>query len=116
MKPLYFLSRGVHSIIPKAIFEDGTGGTLKRRRTLAAMDEADIHVALDNSTVHWGYFSKTESPIATIDSGSELTVEMATHHACDDWDKMVRTCFDPPVPVARSSSLLLNLQLSDYPW
>lgn len=24
-----------------------------------------------------------------IDSGTTVTVEMATHHACDDWDKMI---------------------------
>ena len=57
----------------------------KQRR----LDPADKHIALSNETVHWGYFSKLEEPIATIDSGDEITVEMATHHACDDWDKMV---------------------------
>ena len=81
---------GVHGIIPKAIFEGDTGDGLKRRRRLRAMEEAETHIALSNSTVHWGYFSKTEAPIATIDSGSEITVEMATHHACDDWDKMIK--------------------------
>lgn len=53
------------------------------------MEEADIHIPLSNATVHWGYFSKTEEPIIAISSGDEITVEMATHHACDDWDKMI---------------------------
>ena len=26
----------------------------------------------------------------TVESGEEVTVEMATHHACDDWDKMIK--------------------------
>jgi acetamidase/formamidase len=47
-------------------------------------------VALDKDTVHWGYFSKDLAPVKTIASGDEVTVEMATHHACDDWDKMVK--------------------------
>jgi hypothetical protein len=40
--------------------------------------------------VHWGYFSKMESPVLTVESGDEVIVEMATHHACDDYDKMIR--------------------------
>ena len=54
------------------------------------MEEADTHIALSADTVHWGYFSKTEEPVISIDSGTEVTVEMATHHACDDWDKMIK--------------------------
>ena len=40
--------------------------------------------------VHWGYFSKTEAPVLTVESGDEIVVEMATHHACDDYDKMIK--------------------------
>jgi len=43
-----------------------------------------------HTLVHWGYFSKIEAPVLTIDSGDEVIVEMATHHACDDWDKMIK--------------------------
>ncbi|KAL3778725.1 hypothetical protein HJC23_006275 [Cyclotella cryptica] len=50
----------------------------------------DHYLALNKDTVHWGYFSKLEKPIITIDSGDSITVEMATHHACDDWDKMIK--------------------------
>lgn len=42
------------------------------------------HLALNKDTVHWGYFSKNEKPVMTIDSGTKITVEMATHHACDE--------------------------------
>ena len=52
--------------------------------------ENDHILELNNETVHWGYFSKSIPPVLTVDSGSTVTVEMATHHACDDWDKMVK--------------------------
>jgi hypothetical protein len=42
------------------------------------------YLALHKDTVHWGYFSKNEKPVITIDSGEKITVEMATHHACDE--------------------------------
>ncbi len=85
-------------LIPKAVFEEAAVGTgvepekrnRKARRALRRLEESDIHIALNTSTVHWGYFSKTEEPIITIDPGTEITVEMATHHACDDWDKMIK--------------------------
>ncbi|KAJ1458243.1 hypothetical protein M885DRAFT_480473 [Pelagophyceae sp. CCMP2097] len=51
---------------------------------------AQKHIALSNETVHWGYFSKLLSPVVTIKSGETVIVEMATHHACDDWDKMIK--------------------------
>ena len=49
-----------------------------------------VTLTLNASTVHWGFFSKVIDPVLTIDSGTILTVEMATHHACDDWDKLIR--------------------------
>jgi hypothetical protein len=47
-------------------------------------DGKENHLALHKDTVHWGYFSKNEKPVMTIDSGEKITVEMATHHACDE--------------------------------
>jgi acetamidase/formamidase len=47
-------------------------------------------ISLSNDTVQWGYFSKLVPPVITIESGETVTVEMATHHACDDWDKMIK--------------------------
>lgn len=84
---------GVHGIIPKAVFESSDVNLEISRlggRSLRALEEAETHISLDKDTVHWGYFSKAEEPIATINSGDEITVEMATHHACDDWDKMIK--------------------------
>ena len=50
----------------------------------------DITIPLSAENVHWGYFSKELTPVLTVDSGAEVTVEMATHHAGDDWDKMIK--------------------------
>ena len=47
-----------------------------------------VTLPISNSTVHWGYFSKLEAPVLYVNSTDEIVVEMATHHACDDWDKM----------------------------
>lgn len=52
--------------------------------------KTDHYIPLSNVTVHWGYFSKELDPIITVDSGDSVTVEMATHHACDDWDRMIK--------------------------
>ena len=52
--------------------------------------QEDVDLKLSKDTVHWGYFSKTLAPVLTIASGDEVVVEMATHHACDDWDLMIK--------------------------
>jgi Acetamidase/Formamidase family len=46
-------------------------------------------LALKAANVHWGYFSKNLTPVLTCPSGTTVVVEMATHHACDDWDAMI---------------------------
>ena len=40
-------------------------------------------------TIHWGYFSKVVAPALTVRSGDHATIETLTHHAADDWDRMV---------------------------
>ncbi|MBB3771588.1 acetamidase/formamidase [Angulomicrobium tetraedrale] len=40
-------------------------------------------------TVHWGYFSRTLAPVLTIRSGDSVTVESITHHANDDYERMI---------------------------
>lgn len=82
---------GVHSVIPKAVFVENTEGgseiEIKSGGRLL-LGEADLKLSPEN--VHWGYFSKTLEPALTVPSGSEVVVEMATHHACDDWDRMIK--------------------------
>lgn len=41
------------------------------------------------STVHWGYFSKAVAPGLTVRSGDRVTIETLTHHANDDYDRMI---------------------------
>jgi acetamidase/formamidase len=41
------------------------------------------------ATVHWGYFSKAVAPALTLRSGDRATIETLTHHAADDWDRMI---------------------------
>ena len=50
---------------------------------------AEVVLPLNADNVHWGYFSKTLEPALTVNSGEEVKVEMATHHGCDDYDKMI---------------------------
>jgi acetamidase/formamidase len=90
---------GVHSVIPKKIFEQYLGdstvnGGVQVNASVAegkagtsSLGEADL--PLSHANVHWGFFSKELEPVLTITSGQEVVVEMATHHACDDWDKMI---------------------------
>jgi len=41
-------------------------------------------------TVHWGYFSKVVTPALTVRSGDTATIETLTHHAADDYERMIR--------------------------
>src|SRR5689334_2701977 len=50
------------------------------------------HVTLPVSpkTVHWGYFSKKVAPALTLRSGDRATIETLTHHANDDYERMIQ--------------------------
>lgn len=41
-------------------------------------------------TVQWGYFSKTQPPVLTINSKDYVTMDLITHHAGDDYDRMIK--------------------------
>ena len=55
-----------------------------------ATEAPSYKLPLSAETVHWGYFSKDEPPKLTVTSGAVVEVEMASHHACDDYDKMIK--------------------------
>jgi acetamidase/formamidase len=40
-------------------------------------------------TVHWGYFSRSLTPAIEVESGDLITIEVLTHHANDDAERMV---------------------------
>ena len=48
------------------------------------------YLPANNENVHWGYFSKSLAPRLVIHSGDLVTVETLTHHAADDWERMVK--------------------------
>jgi acetamidase/formamidase len=41
------------------------------------------------ATVHWGYFSRSLPPVATVEPGDFVTIETLTHHAYDDHARMI---------------------------
>jgi acetamidase/formamidase len=40
-------------------------------------------------TVHWGYFNRSLAPKVELDSGDLITIEVLTHHANDDRERMI---------------------------
>lgn len=48
------------------------------------------HVPANSETVHWGYFSKKLKPVIEVNSGDFVTIETATHHAYDDYERMIQ--------------------------
>jgi acetamidase/formamidase len=48
------------------------------------------HVPANADTVHWGYFSKKLKPVIEASSGDYVTIETVTHHAYDDYERMIQ--------------------------
>ena len=46
-------------------------------------------VAASPEKVHWGYYSKNRAPVIAINSQDYVTLETITHHAGDDYDRMI---------------------------
>lgn len=84
---------GVHAIIPKDVFvplEESEEEVEVSLPIVQRMVPPEADLPLNSENVHWGFFSKDLDPVLTVKSGDEVVVEMATHHACDDWDKMIK--------------------------
>ena len=47
------------------------------------------HLPATAETVHWGYFSRSLAAKLEIDSGDLVTIEVLTHHANDDRERMI---------------------------
>lgn len=41
-------------------------------------------------TVHWGFFSKNLPPVVSIRSQDTVTMDLITHHAGDDYERMIK--------------------------
>src|SRR5213596_2791460 len=48
------------------------------------------YVPATDKTVHWGYFSKSLKPVVEVTSGDFVTMEVLTHHANDDSERMIK--------------------------
>ena len=60
----------------------GEGGKLGPRN--------HYYVPATDKTVHWGYFSKSLKPQVEVESGDFVTLETLTHHAGDDFERMIK--------------------------
>ena len=47
------------------------------------------HLPASPETIHWGYFSRALKPVIEIESGDYVTIETLTHHAYDDYERMI---------------------------
>ncbi|PZA10661.1 acetamidase [Rhodopseudomonas palustris] len=47
------------------------------------------HLPATPDTVHWGYFSHRLKPVLTLKSGERAVIETITHHANDDYERMI---------------------------
>ena len=56
----------------------------------AARGERHYRLIGNADTVHWGYFSKSLAPVLTINSKDQVTMDLITHHAGDDYDRMIK--------------------------
>ncbi|HLS18656.1 MAG TPA: acetamidase/formamidase family protein, partial [Paracoccaceae bacterium] len=86
------LNRGRPAGVPDLRPWDGCT-TLSREALLSCQGAGPAsrrhHVAVDASTVHWGFFSHELEPVLRVRSGSEVTIETLTQHASDDWERMI---------------------------
>jgi acetamidase/formamidase len=48
------------------------------------------HLPAHAETVHWGYFSGSLKPVLEVESGDLVTIEVLTHHANDDAERMIQ--------------------------
>lgn len=46
-------------------------------------------VAASPDTVHWGFYSKNLAPVIAVNSKDFVTLETITHHAGDDYDRLI---------------------------
>jgi acetamidase/formamidase len=47
-------------------------------------------IPASDRTVHWGYFSRSLKPLVEVESGDFVTMEVLTHHAYDDFERMIK--------------------------
>ncbi len=58
--------------------------------TQAPRPQSHHYIPATAKTVHWGYFSRSLSPLVEVSSGDFVTIEALTHHAYDDHARMIQ--------------------------
>ncbi len=81
-------TRGAPADAPRTRLEPA-GGTRLRCDGPPAAVSGRLRIPVAPDTVHWGYFSRTLPPVATVDSGETVEIETLSHHANDDRERMV---------------------------
>jgi acetamidase/formamidase len=66
----------------------GTSASAQAQPTKSTFSH--YHVPANAETVHWGYFSKKLKPVIEVNSGDYVTLETVTHHAYDDYERMIQ--------------------------
>src|SRR5690606_485055 len=66
---------------PRAFADNGVPGMRRANH---------YYVPATDKTVHWGYFSRSLKPLVTVESGDFVTLEVLTHHANDDAERMIQ--------------------------
>lgn len=56
----------------------------------ASSTSGSTTIEANSQTVNWGYFYEGSEPVVYVNSGDEISVEMVTHHAGDDYDKLIK--------------------------
>jgi acetamidase/formamidase/AraC-like DNA-binding protein len=51
---------------------------------------ARYHLAVSKDTVHWGYLSRSISPVLRVGPDAHVTIETLTQHGCDDHERMIK--------------------------
>jgi hypothetical protein len=68
----------------------GAAGAQQASKSKANIAPKYHYVPATDKTVHWGYFSKSLKPVLEVESGDFVTVETLTHHANDDYVRMIQ--------------------------
>lgn len=78
-------SQSTLEIVPS---QSGQGGSSPEEKRHDA-PETTHHIRPTPQTVHWGYFSRSLTPVLEITSGDRVVIDTLTQHAYDDYDRMI---------------------------
>ena len=67
----------------------GRTGAGRTRAPRHRTEPAHHHLPVDATHVHWGFFSRSLTPLIEIASGDTITIETLTQHASDDPERMI---------------------------